>query len=137
MERLCTPFTTVQEITTQPYFLIEENTGGIFGAFVTEPWQKSKGYYGTGESFLFVLSPKDKRNVYHWTQKNNFLIYSTDEELALGGGNGTFGLWLSADFENGSTGPCPTYDNAPLTDKEFFTTNYVEVWGFEPYDPNQ
>jgi len=116
--------------------LVEDSHHGVFGAFVSEAWQKSTSYYGTGESFLFILEPKNRRKSFHWTQQNSYFMYTTDQEIAFGGGRGVFGLWLAASFSNGTTGTCDTFMNDCLASNESFTTNFVEVWGFEPYQPN-
>lgn len=116
--------------------LIEDSHRGVFGAFVSEEWQRSSSYYGTGETFLFILEPKIRRKAFHWTQKNSYFMYTTDQEIAFGGGRGIFGLWLGSSFASGTTGTCDTFMNETLSDGENFTTNFVEVWGFEPYQPN-
>ena len=39
----------------------------MFGAYLTEPWilrHDQKGYFGTGESFVFELAPEEK--MYEW-----------------------------------------------------------------------
>jgi hypothetical protein len=43
---------------------------------------------------------------------------------------GSFALFLGADFAQGSTAKCTTFDNPPLCKKELFECVAIEVWGF-------
>jgi uncharacterized membrane protein len=58
----------------------------VFGAFVSDYWRPNRGFYGAGESFLFTLYPE--WNLYQWTGINDYIMYSTENEIALGGGGG-------------------------------------------------
>lgn len=57
-------------------------------------------------------------------------MLANDEHIALGGGGGSFGLFLEDDFRSGTTGPCHTFDNTPLCSEEIFEVFCFEVWGF-------
>ena len=46
---------------------------------------------------------------YGWTGNNDFTLYSDAETVAVGGG-GLFALTIDANFRNGMSGPCSTYD---------------------------
>jgi len=71
-------------------------------------------------------------NKYHWSEKNSYFQYSSSDCIAFGGGiSGRFGLWIDNEFETGNTTFCHTFDNAPLSKKEFFTCVHVEFWCFE------
>ncbi|KAJ1476227.1 TLD-domain-containing protein, partial [Baffinella frigidus] len=37
--------------------LVKDDAGHTFGAFVPSPWKNAKGFYGTGECFVFKLAP--------------------------------------------------------------------------------
>ena len=50
--------------------------------------------------------------------------------VALGGGGGSFGLYLEDDFSRGTTGSCETFQNAPLCSQEDFDVSTMELWGF-------
>lgn len=39
--------------------------------------------------------------------------------LSIGGGNGTFGLWLDASFEKGFSTTCPTFANEVLCSEKY------------------
>lgn len=56
----------------------------IFGGFASQSWSIQSRYYGTGESFLFTLKPKSQ--IYKWTKKNSFFMYSTSSFISFGGG---------------------------------------------------
>jgi hypothetical protein len=111
--------------------LVEDSMGGVFGAYVSEAWVKQKGFYGTGETFLFKLRPEEKRGSWKWTEKNNFFMYSVDDAIAVGGGRGTYGLWLGNEWSEGLSDTCDTFQNPPLsTSSSRFTVRCVEIWRF-------
>lgn len=63
--------------------------------YVSEAWREdSQGYYGTGESFLFKLTPEF--GVYRWSRKNDFFMCSNPNWLAVGASDCGFGLHLDA-----------------------------------------
>jgi hypothetical protein len=84
-------------------------------------------------NFSFLWK-KDKNTsditVYPWTSSNDYLIYSTSEFIAMGGGQGRFGLWLHSDLTHGYTEPCTTFNNPCLTSNPAFTCLGMEVWSF-------
>jgi hypothetical protein len=86
-------------------------------------------YFGTGEAFLFRLKPGPSA-IWRWSRKNSEFQLARREMLALGGGGGKFGLCLDASLDRGWSGPCDTFDNAPLAGREMFRAVRVEVWGF-------
>ncbi|ORX48544.1 TLD-domain-containing protein, partial [Hesseltinella vesiculosa] len=121
--------------------LLRDNDGQVFGAFLNESIQTHLSYYGTGECFLWKLNrhqlmpasqshhhPPPKIKVYPWTGKNEYLIYSTIDCIALGGGHGKFGLWLNQDLEKGHSEPCATFDNDCLSLHPHFTCLDLEIW---------
>lgn len=55
---------------------------------------------------------------------------ATSQELIIGSGNGSFGLWLDADLTRGKTDHCKTFNNLPLCDDKDFTCKDVEVLAF-------
>jgi hypothetical protein len=112
-----------------PVFLVVQDTNrNIFGGFASESLHVSSRYYGTGESFLFKLSPAF--SVYPWPNSNSYFVYTTEQFISMGGGEaGQYGLWLDADFNKGATGFCNTFHNPPLVDTETFECLVFEVWG--------
>jgi len=113
----------------------------VFGAYVSASWHISTSYYGTGETFVFSVSPEFR--VHNWTRANNMFVLSKANFLSIGAG-GHAAFWIDDDFHNGSSGVCATFDSPCLASKEMFTcmslyvtpiirrlTAYLrsEVWG--------
>jgi len=138
------------EYTNGPSIMVIRTTNGeIFGGFASEPWKKRlphEGFYGTGECFLFSLYPRAE--VHQWTGANVFCMYSTGDEIAMGGGRSKkmtvekefessvsvhFGIWLDSEFLVGYSHPCGTFENPQLAEKEQFETIFVEFWGIQSY----
>ena len=44
---------------------MKDDAGHTFGAFVPFPWKNAKGFYGTGECFVFKLAPTFKVRAPH------------------------------------------------------------------------
>ncbi|KAI9271441.1 TLD-domain-containing protein [Sporodiniella umbellata] len=110
--------------------VIQDSQFETFGAYLTESFHNDTGYYGTGECFLWKLdSQTEKANVYPWTMKNDYLVYSDRSSLAVGGSR--FGLWIDSDLAHGYTEPSETFDNPPLTLKNSFECIGLEIWGFQ------
>lgn len=106
---------------------VKDTQGNVFGALTSEAWRLHSRYYGSGESFLFSFFPTFA--VHEWTGANSYFMMGKEDAIAVGGGKGTFGLWLDADFLRGSSGPCETYGNQEgLTGQPQFECVHVEVW---------
>lgn len=57
---------------------------------------------------------------FRWSGSNDYLILSDSPAfLSLGGGNGTFGLWLDGNFDKGFSTTCPTFGNEVLCSKAY------------------
>lgn len=131
--------------------VVRTTRGAVFGGYADSPWRPSQmgsaRFYGSALACLFsvkepektyeggvVKSPKNLLNVYRWSGKNRYiqLCDSSSKMIAFGGGgsDGAFGLCVQEDFQSGSTGPCDTFDNAPLCDQETFQIVDVEFWEF-------
>eukprot|EP00056_Hartaetosiga_gracilis_P005621 m.86913 g.86913 ORF g.86913 m.86913 type:complete len:740 (-) comp12227_c0_seq5:214-2433(-) len=101
----------------------------VFGSYVSNTWEITDRFYGSGESFLFTIKPEV--NIFKWTGENNYVMMGEKEALVVGGGGGKFGLWLDEEFNHGCSEPCPTFANECLASSNQFTINKVELWGFE------
>ncbi|XP_041360796.1 oxidation resistance protein 1-like isoform X3 [Gigantopelta aegis] len=112
-----------------PILLVVMDTNEhVFGAVTSCAIKMSDHFYGTGESFLFTFYPEFK--VFHWTGENNFFLKGNQESLAIGAGQGLFGLWFDGDLYHGRSHRCETFDNDVLTDTEDFVVKGLEAWAF-------
>jgi len=116
--------------------IVKDSNHHVFGAFLTEGIKKSSCFYGTGESFLFKVSPTVE--TYPWTRQNELFTCCNDNFLAVGcGGEGsTYGLWIHSDLLKGSSSNCDTFENDVLSSEEFFDVLNLEVWGFNTLLPS-
>jgi len=113
---------------------IRDIDGNVFGGFLSQELQPRTGYYGSGECFLWKVTDTNSLKIFRWTGKNNYCILSETSFIAMGGGDGKFGLWLDGEFDHGSSSTCATFENEPLvedqSDGEFFCEKF-ELWGFQ------
>ncbi|KAI8382372.1 TLDc domain-containing protein [Blakeslea trispora] len=112
-------------------FAIKDADDNVFGAFLNESLKPGSRYYGTGECFLWKWNALQSRvDAYHWTGKNEYMILSDVDFIAIGGGEGVFGLWINSELEKGYSQTCPTFDNEMLSPHPEFECVELEVWGF-------
>lgn len=131
--------------------VIKDHTGGVFGAYVSEPFHPvdSKRFYGNGECFLWKAGVSTVKRLeggeagqphllfkaFPYTGVNDFLIYSTPGYLAMGlggdrqGEGSQFGLWIDQEIEHGYSHRCDTFGNEGLSDAgDKFRVLGLEVW---------
>ncbi|XP_076164479.1 TLD domain-containing protein mustard isoform X3 [Ptiloglossa arizonensis] len=108
--------------------VIEDTEGNVFGALTSCALHVSDHFYGTGESLLFRFMPRFQ--AFNWTGDNLYFIKGNNESLAIGAGDGKFGLWLDGDLYQGRTQSCSTYGNEPLAPREDFVVKTLECWAF-------
>uniref|UniRef100_A0A1A8KBG7 TLDc domain-containing protein n=1 Tax=Nothobranchius kuhntae TaxID=321403 RepID=A0A1A8KBG7_NOTKU len=108
--------------------VIKDAVGEIFGAFLSHPLRLSEAFYGTGETFLFMLHPRYK--CFRWTGENSFFIKGDLDCFAVGGGSGHFGLWVDENLFLGRSSPCYTFNNCCLSETDDFRIMELEVWTF-------
>jgi len=153
---LATLYNRSQEKKGAFVLVVKDSLGGIFGAFVNEPFRPSGRYYGTGECFLWkamVLppppegsTPEPEENLdgtstpdtherirfkaFPYSGINDYMILCENHFLSVGGGDGKYGLWLDDTFEKGVSSCCPTFGNEPLSEDTGgkFEILDVELW---------
>eukprot|EP00300_Choanocystis_sp_HF-7_P015066 c18922_g1_i2.p1 GENE.c18922_g1_i2~~c18922_g1_i2.p1 ORF type:complete len:742 (+),score=138.58 c18922_g1_i2:224-2449(+) len=112
--------------------VIKDNFDHVFGGFASEEWRNSQKYYGTGESFVFTLSPEP--TLYHWTEsdnRNEYFVISNFESISMGGG-GHCAFTLDRELLNGSSDFCQTFSSPCLAGGKEFQCMALEVWCFTP-----
>ncbi|XP_071761468.2 oxidation resistance protein 1 isoform X1 [Centroberyx gerrardi] len=108
--------------------VIKDALDQVFGGFLSHPLRPSETFYGTGETFLFMLRPRFK--CFRWTGENSFFIKGDLDSFAVGGGSGHFGLWLDEALYLGRSSPCHTFNNCCLSETDDFRVMELEVWTF-------
>lgn len=108
--------------------VIKDALDELFGAFLSDPLRPSEKFYGTGETFLFMLHPRFK--CFRWTGENSFFIKGDLDSFAVGGGSGHFGLWVDENLYLGRSSPCYTFNNCCLSETDDFRIMELEVWTF-------
>jgi hypothetical protein len=66
--------------------------------------------------------------VFPYTSLNDFIIYSNNDFISVGSGNGKFGLWIDSNLEIGASDSVETFGNEPLSDTRKFHILGLEVW---------
>ncbi|KAH3757438.1 nuclear receptor coactivator 7 [Pelomyxa schiedti] len=108
--------------------IIKSADHNVFGAFFADPLcVRISCFYGTGETFLFTVSPIPVK--YNWTHSNRYLLYTEQEQLACGGGGSVgYGLMIDDELHFGTTTRCATFENEPLNGgKEEFECVDIEL----------
>eukprot|EP01105_Mastigella_eilhardi_P013764 TRINITY_DN3132_c0_g1_i2.p2 TRINITY_DN3132_c0_g1~~TRINITY_DN3132_c0_g1_i2.p2 ORF type:complete len:307 (-),score=92.70 TRINITY_DN3132_c0_g1_i2:80-1000(-) len=100
-----------------PLILVAKSQDGhLFGAYVPERLSVyPEHYYGTGETFLFSISPVAAK--YEWSPvppTNSYFLLVEQSQLCIGGGDEGFGLSLDEELQHGSSHQCDTFHNRPL-----------------------
>ena len=109
---------------------IKDTNEKVFGAMSSCTFMVSDHFYGNGEMFLFSLSEDGELSHWPWSGENSFFIKGNKESLAIGAGEGLFGLWLDEDLYHGRSHPCSTFSNDCLSSKEDFVVKALEIWAF-------
>lgn len=133
--------------------VIKDARDAIFGVWMGDGlWLERGGYYGSGESFLWRYQrPSNKEDgleegtldVHKWTGRNDYVALCEPGFISFGGGDGHYGLYLDASLLDGSSAPCPTFDNPVLCSRVdvgsvgvkkdvSFECVGLEVWGVGP-----
>ena len=108
--------------------LIKDTRQYVFGAYLSEGIIESPKYYGSGETFLFRLSPDQK--CFFWQGSNHYFMMGTHEYFTVGAGDGNFALYLDEMLEKGTSNRSLTFYNEVLSSDSSFDVLTVEVWCF-------
>lgn len=127
---LSTLYRNFQDYDSPAVIIVKDETQKVFGAFLSEPPRVSDGFFGNGESMLFTFDEQNKLTPYNWTGENNFFLKGSKISLAIGGGEGVFGLWLDEDLYRGRSHSCKTFGNETLSGNEDFICSGLEAWSF-------
>ena len=114
------------ELTESYVLVVEDSMGYIFGAYIAHGIESHSNYYGSGENFVFQISPTPQ--VYRWTRENNWFFISDHNHLAIGGGGDGFAFQLDEDLDTGVSNRSATYNNNQLSSGEFFRVLNVEIF---------
>ncbi|CDU17599.1 TLD domain-containing protein [Plasmodium yoelii] len=68
--------------------------------------------------------------VYNWTTRNNYYVYSDERSITIGGGD-NYALVINDDLCKGQTNKSTTYDNDLLTYDEEFEIQFLQLWIFD------
>ena len=127
---------------------VKDASGGVFGAFVCEPWRVGTRYYGTGESFVFTCVPAAGAQpvavagsvdpaepltgvrIFKWSGRNAYFQLGQADALAVGGG-GAYALKMDDDLAQGLSGECDTFASPCLATAPEFDILHVELWAFD------
>ncbi|XP_026466263.1 nuclear receptor coactivator 7-like isoform X2 [Ctenocephalides felis] len=118
----------MQRLESPVLIVIQDTDNNVFGALTSCSLKVSDHFYGTGESLLFKFNPDFR--VFHWSGENLYFIKGNNESIAIGAGDGKFGLWLDGDLYQGRSQRCSTYANEPLAPQEDFVVKTLECWAF-------
>lgn len=116
-------------------FIIKDKEGYVYGGYASQPWERHGDFYGDLKSFLFQLYPK--ASIFRPTGANtnlqwcavNFGSESIPNGIGFGGKANHFGLFLSANFDQGHTFSCTTFGSPCLSKTSQICPEVIECWG--------
>ncbi|CAN6339709.1 unnamed protein product [Urochloa humidicola] len=122
---------------TQTVLIVKDTEGSVFGGFASQPWERHSDFYGDMKTFLFKLYPQASifcptganRNL-QWCAMN-FSSENIPNGIGFGGKPHHFGLFLSANFDQGHSFTCSTFTSPPLSKTNRFRPEVIEWWGIQ------
>ncbi|KAI3447425.1 hypothetical protein Pfo_004090 [Paulownia fortunei] len=123
--------------------IIKDREGYMYGGYASQPWERHGDFYGDMRSFLFQLYPK--ASIFRPTGANhnlqwcavNFSSESIPNGIGFGGRVNHFGLFLSANFDQGHTFTCTTFGSPCLSKTCQIYPEVIECWGVVPIRADQ
>ena len=120
--------------------VVRDTCGNTFGGYVSTLWpsEPTGSWAGNGQCFLWAVDSQGAEPEvvkFSWTRRSSQFLWTSRDAIGLGGGGGTYGLWLDKSFASGTTGTCETFGNPALcevakaeTQSRYSVAN-LEVWG--------
>ncbi|CAA0842974.1 TLD-domain containing nucleolar protein [Striga hermonthica] len=123
--------------------VVKDREGCIYGGYASQAWERHADFYGDMRSFLFQLYPK--ASIFRPTGANhnlqwcavNFSSESIPNGIGFGGRVNHFGLFISANFDQGHTFACTTFANPCLSTTPRVYPEIIECWGVVPRKAHQ
>ncbi|KAK2989165.1 hypothetical protein RJ640_014128 [Escallonia rubra] len=123
--------------------IIKDKEGYIYGGYASQPWQRHADFYGDMKSFLFQLYPQ--ASIFRPTGANsnlqwcavNFSSESIPNGIGFGGRINHFGMFLSANFDQGHTFSCITFGSPCMSKANQIYPEVIECWGVVPKGAQQ
>ncbi|KAH0789529.1 TLD family protein [Histomonas meleagridis] len=110
-----------------PLLIVINTTDRIrIGAYLSCGLKPTKGFSGTGETFVFNFKPFIQ--IYRWSKANQYFVSITKEELIIGGGNAKAAIYLTNGLRDGFSDQCETFNSPMLTNRNKFQVGAIEVW---------
>ncbi|KAL6641862.1 hypothetical protein ACP70R_020043 [Stipagrostis hirtigluma subsp. patula] len=121
----------------QTVLIIKDTEGNVFGGYASQPWQRHSDFYGDMKTFLFKLCPQ--ASIFRPTGANknlqwcavNFSSDNIPNGIGFGGQPHHFGLFLSANFDQGHSFTCTTFTSPQLSNTSRFRPEVIECWGIQ------
>ncbi|PKA57323.1 hypothetical protein AXF42_Ash002628 [Apostasia shenzhenica] len=115
--------------------VIKDSEGYVYGGYASQPWERHSDFYGDVKSFLFklypqasIFRPSGANNNLQWCAVN-FSSDNIPNGIGFGGRASHFGLFLSANFDDGHTFPCTTFNSPCLSRNNRIQPVVIECWG--------
>ncbi|EES16672.1 hypothetical protein BDA96_08G045400 [Sorghum bicolor] len=121
----------------QTVLIVKDREGSIYGGYASQPWERHSDFYGDMKTFLFKLYPQ--ASIFRPTGANrnlqwcaiNFSSENIPNGIGFGGQPHHFGLFLSANFDQGHSFTCSTFTSPPLSKTNRFRPEVIECWGIQ------
>ncbi|KAH6797566.1 TLD-domain containing nucleolar protein [Perilla frutescens var. hirtella] len=118
--------------------VIKDKEGYIYGGYASQPWERHPDFYGDMRSFLFQLNPK--ASIFRPTGANHNLQWcavsfsseSIPNGIGFGGKANHFGVFVSANFDQGHSFGCTTFGSPSLSKVCQIYPETIECWGVVP-----
>ncbi|RYR53296.1 hypothetical protein Ahy_A06g028315 isoform A [Arachis hypogaea] len=115
--------------------IIKDKEGYIYGGYASQPWERHADFYGDLKCFLFQLNPK--ASIFRPTGANhnlqwcaiNFSSADIPNGIGFGGRVSHYGVFISANFDQGHTFACSTFGSPCLSKTNRILPEVIECWG--------